>query len=330
MRMNTKIFLSAFILSVFLWIAKGIASSVLEEVGKGTESEAHTVSLKDVKEDEPPGQTELIFSVTDKKTGSSRTMSIHGRIAAIQDIMVVEKTKLVVVGQLKYGGSTFLISDLVKNELQDTIWAYSYAFSPSKRFLVYQTHYPRFMLPVEGRHSILLVYDLAKSASDNRVVLAENPARENLRSEPGSPYATGYIPDYAPGFPIFPETNVIKKSYVVTFEEEHLYLSPFLWSDEEEHLAFVEFYKEQNYLIHVDLSKGIINPVVSRQRIDIDSLIRKEVMSEGQKEELKKSPYKLAVEEIHWKGKDRVVLRPYRQYWLDETIELSVPQMPRR
>ena len=70
-----------------------------------------------------------------------------------------------------------------------------------------------------------------------------------------------------------------------------------------------------------------MNPVVLRKRIDIDASIRKEAMSDKQREELKQFPYKLVIKEIHWKDKDRVDIRPYyREDWLDETIELSVPQ----
>ena len=70
-----------------------------------------------------------------------------------------------------------------------------------------------------------------------------------------------------------------------------------------------------------------MNPVVLRKRIDIDALIRKEAISKKQRDESKQFPYKLVVKEIHWKDKNRVDIRPYyREDWLDETIELSVPQ----
>ena len=91
----------------------------------------------------------------------------------------------------------------------------------------------------------------------------------------------------------------------------HCDLSPFTWSEDDKHLISVEFYKEQNHFVHIDLGEGVMNPVVLRKRIDIDALIRKEAISKKQRDESKQFPYKLVVKEIHWKDKDRVDIRPY-------------------
>lgn len=103
---KNTLLLAELIVSVLLWAAKGVTSEPLKGIGIVAENEAYRMMLIDVREEAAccPGETELIFTVTNKRTDLSRTLILHGRIARIQDIIIVERTKLVVVGELKYGG----------------------------------------------------------------------------------------------------------------------------------------------------------------------------------------------------------------------------------
>jgi len=50
------------------------------------------------------------------------------------------------------------------------------------------------------------------------------------------------------------------------------------------------------------------------------------MMKETTRSALKDAPYTLWVKDIEWKGEQRVLLRPYRQYWLAEEMVLRIPE----
>jgi len=313
-----------FVLNVtclLLFSQEEIAFCVQQRPLSSIENQEYFISLIGMKE--PlccPGEMEFALSITNKQTQRSETMTVRGRMAAFHELVVTEPAKLVVVGELRYGGNALLIVDVAEEKLQDIIWTYGYTFSPSKRLLVYWTHYPRMGLP-ETRRSILLLYDLTKSAAENRLPPSTHQ----------TPEAGGFIPDNAPGIPIFPETNVAKKSYVVNLEEEHIRLSPVLWAEDEKTIVFIEFYQEQNFLVAINLRVGVRKPLIARRRIAIEEVVKKNLTKDEERrmhERLSEGPYKLAVDEIRWENPETVrVQLASPESWLEETIALPLPKL---
>jgi hypothetical protein len=254
------------------------------------------------------GMKELVFSIHKKRPNQIEEVSISGRIRQITELIVAEKTKLLAVGELPRGGDTISIIDLIRNEHQDTIWAYGYSFSPSKKFLAYVSHYPPYGLP-ELRQSIILVYDFSKSPAENRL-----PTTINMDA-----IVT------APGLPVFPERNVEKQTYDVTIDAKHDYISPILWSDDENTLVFVEFYKGHCSLVSIDISDGIKKPGILRKMIDIKDLIKWDILMEVTKKEIEPRPNILSIKTIRWKDKGSIIVEPFPQYYLDKEIELRLP-----
>lgn len=307
-----------------LMIPVAVANLFADEQSPGlkvVETQTYIVTLKAVQESACcPGEKELVLSVTDKKKQTEATLTPRGRIRTVADMFISGSSRLVVIGELPYGGNTFFIVDLVQRQLEETIWAYGYAISPSKRFLVYETHYPRMMTP-DARRSILLVYDMAKSAAENRLLLHESSSSKER----------GFIPEYSStGVPVFPETNATKTSYIVTLEEDHLYMSPFLWAENEKQIVFLEFYQNKNYLVVLNLGAQLVHPEIVRERIDIQSLVRGDVIDPGIRQELGITPYKFLVTELHWKDSDTIIVRPYPQFWLAEKVELRLPSISKK
>ncbi|MGI0014822.1 MAG: hypothetical protein ACREBU_15485, partial [Nitrososphaera sp.] len=247
---------------------------------KSAENEDHRVELTSY---ESSPSYKLVFQVVAKKTNQSREFVLEERYASVKDLMLVEKAKLVVSGELPRGGNIISVVDLRELKLQNTIWKYDYAFSPTKRFLIYQSHYPRMGLP-ESRRSILLLYDLRRPAPETRLSSISPP--ENV------------------GFPVFPEANAKLRSYDVRLEVEHLYLSPFLWPPDERNIVFIEFstHDEQNYLAVINLSAGVENPRIRRKRINVMGFANIDIMTLPTKADLKDNPYKFTVLVMRWSG----------------------------
>lgn len=248
----------------------------------------------------------LLFSVLNKKTKEVKDILFQGRYASINKMIFYKKSTFVVIGKLQRGGNIISVVRLDEDDMKDTIRAYDFSFSPSKRFLVYQTHYPKMAIP-EFRRSIILIYDMEKSVSDNRLPSTLNYSHRNA------------------GLPIFPDTNVKKKSYGIALEDKHIYLSPFLWSDDEKKVLFLEFYQLQNYIVCINFNEGINAPEILRKRINIEDIIRRDDISDITKKELIGRPYKLAVKGIRWSGSKEVIIEPYPQYWLYKQIKLMIP-----
>lgn len=150
------------------------------------------------------------------------TLRLTGRMTSIEGLWIVGDTKVLVVGELPWGGSSLLIGDLRDLTQTDALWAYGYSLSPSRRFVAYGTHYPRAAVPVESRRSVYLLYDF------------ENPP------ESGWNDSTAAGPVLMAGVPIYPEANAEGPSVDIMAESEaYQVTSPFLWTEDEHRLVFL-------------------------------------------------------------------------------------------
>lgn len=232
------------------------------------ESEKYSISLQGEADPREMAPDFVPVTVLDKEENREWEFSLsarwwtQGRAKLYQDRLLLE------IGSHR---SEILIVNLRTGEVIDTIWGLRGigALSKNGRFMAYVEHIPRRDYGKPYRE-VLLIYDLERSPVENR-----------LDSQ--------YVSDpMASGIPVFPEENVEQKNYDYTverWEQESFFFSPFLWL-EDDRIFFVEWrHPGVNYLIRIDLTKGIRQPEITRRRIepclseDITGPIRKESSS---------------------------------------------------
>ncbi len=246
----------------------------------------------------------LTFKINEKSSQRIRQVTFPTFMEDYRGMMILEQTKLVVVGWLEYGGWEFIIQDLAKDEPYDQLMNYGFKFSPSRRFLVYRTHYPRMGLP-ETRRSIVLLYDFQKSKSENYV---------------GKP-----DPNMTPhnGFPIFPEKNVESNSYSNMLEAGHLYMSPFLWSQDERKVAFIELFSDKNYLILIDIFRDLSSPRIHRIPLSVKNFFTKQALELLPAEEVEEKW--LNIEKLEWFDEHTIIAQPRHDFNLKSAVHLPIP-----
>ncbi len=190
------------------------------------------------------------------------SVSADVRLTALKEYFTVPNDKLAVIGDAGKS-SAVVIFDLATKRLLD--WFYCYAPQRvSETWIVYVEWYP-----VHGAgepKEVVLLYDLTKSPGENRL-----PGAQRLIAP--APITAAPI---TVGTPIYPESNVKKKSYVNAAQnsaeaERLLTTSPFLLLPSQR-LVFVaakgqDFPTSWDYLVVVDLSHGIVDPLI--QTVDI-------------------------------------------------------------
>ncbi len=234
-----------------------------------------------------------------------RELVLEARVQDYHGIMITAESKLLIAGRLRYGGWIFLVVDLEKVEPHDELWSYGFKFSPSKRYLAYRTHYPPHGLPI-SRRSIVVVYDFALSKAENHIGKSDDRT-------------TG-----AHGFPVFPEKNVEEVSYLNILEDAHGYLSPFLWSDDEKMVVFVEIFSEKYFLVAIDLANGLRSPKIRRRPLRVEDFLTPEAAARFSKEDLEEQ--RLLFCEVAWKDADTVTLTPYPDFDLREKVDVHLPE----
>lgn len=242
-----------------------------------------------------------------------RTLEMSGRIQTLQKLQPVIEPRLLVVGELRYGGTNLWIANLETLEQEAEIWNYGYGVSPSGRFLAYQTHYPRMALP-NARRSIFLLYDLSLPPEDNR---------------PGPP---SDWPEPNLGTPIFPEENVEEGSWSI-FESELSYglVSPFLWSKDERVLVFlvgggVEPDDRGNFIVRLGLTADGMVEAIRQERLSLENVDAP--LRTVTEERLREEPLLLFTETLKWseeRGKDWVVAEPSAGSQLGPRIWIRIP-----
>lgn len=268
---------------------------------------------------------QVSISISDKKDGGHKQLAYRQSFRNFKELVFCAADKVALIGELPHGGDCLTILDAKKGQVQDEIRAYGYSISPSKQFLVYKTWYAR-LGPTHLRKSVVLIYDLANSASANRPPNVEERSFRNA------------------GFPVFPEANVAavapeldrsapepassRRPYDVNLDDPYVVTSPFLWSEDSKRLVFFAHNQQErkNYLVRIDLTDGIDKVAVARQPVNLDDHIKWEIMTDLTRKELAEKPYALAVKSLRWGDEGRIIVETNRQYWLDEKFEMPVPQ----
>ncbi len=243
----------------------------------------------------------LELQVFNKETEKYAHLRFESNIDSVTALTLKARDHLVIEGEHRYRGDVVLIADLRLGVLEAEILTYGYSFSPSGRYLVYATHFPP-MIPGEARRSIVLLYDFEKDAAQNRW---------------GRPRAD--FPEANQGIPIFPEINVEQKSHNVLLSNAHLYVSPFLWSPEENSIVFFvgNFDWEYNLvLVRLD-SAGAVGEI-KRKLVDVHAL--KLFPAEEYLE-----PPRFQVDKLEWKNETTIIATTPPQYRLKKRVEFTLP-----
>lgn len=277
------------------------------KVGSGSTNERYEVTLLEDTGECCPRTFE--FRVLDKAAGAEKSLILTGRVAELKDIRLVSGDRLAIVGRLRYGGDIVVLGDLDSGEQMDVLWAHSFGFSPSERYLIYESHYPRHVMPI-GRRSILLLYDLDTTAEENRLLGFDQATDQHMA-----------------GIPVYPASNAFPKSYDVRIANELLVVSPYLWSEDGRRVAFVARSENNTYDLVLLNLEDPLEPEIWERALDVQSLIlpeRKQVMSQ---QEIEKVGY--GAGHLEWDGPDRIILHtdPHQFLMRDRlVVELPTPK----
>jgi hypothetical protein len=285
-----------------------LANSIhLAETGfiQGVESPQYSVIVK--RHDGYP-LYKLVLAITNRKTEMVRDLIVEERFETIDQMMIVDIKELIIVGKLPRGGDIISIIDLAVSKLQDTIWAYGYCISPSSRLIAYKTYYPPLIEPLY-RKSAVRILDLAAP---------RKKSQSNVR---------GAMARVSPGTVVFPESEVGGAKNLAD-NVNYVYLSPFLWSEDEHRLVFVAFRKDvrTNYLIELDFNEAHDSAEIQKEEVDVLRFSIASKLLPGEKKQIEESGYLFAIERIKWQGKNEVIVTPYGQTWLPTEIILTLPQ----
>lgn len=161
------------------------------------------------------------LSVLDKVTRLSAEIEIEERLDRVNELRFITEQRLCVIGERRWWARVVVIIDLQSARVVDTFRASNVlAFSHSARYLVFQRFAPRFT--PSGLTFPILLYDFAKSPSENRMIGSSLDDSEQV------------------GTPLFPEENFVAKSYSPTVAQvQYLYNSPLVWADDDSSVSFL-------------------------------------------------------------------------------------------
>lgn len=269
---------------------------------------------------------QYLFETKSKATGKVSQLTIgneESRFRALTNLHLFNNI-FIVEGELKRASSIAVV-DLKKSRQVDMFWCYHPSPSPSKRFWVYQKFFPYHGVEKSVTSLVVLVYDMTKSPEKNRMPVTDRGY--TLSRKEGV------------GFPIYPESHVAAKAYLIleqhpqNWDPAHLHsrTSPFLWSHDEQQVVFLCTHHAEKYrrphVVRVDLSAGVDRPRIFERSIIMTSDFLKTANPGMPPRELDGSlrEYRhLNAEKIEWLGSNQVVIRPSRHLMKEEII-LPVP-----
>lgn len=208
--------------------------------------------------------------------------------------MEIVNELMIVFGELRNIADVVTILDLNAAIERDSILCYGPMLSTEKRYIVYKKFYPRFADP-PATSNVLLIYDLLKQPADNRL----DQKRKNIG------------PDLI-GIPIYPEDNLKNRSYSVWIEDpskRHTVYPPggkYLWTNDDKKLIFVDKYDGDNWLVAIDLSKGLNQINIRKSAIDISKIIAIDVNDKGYNTKLEKIREGIIVTDLLEAREDKV------------------------
>jgi hypothetical protein len=197
-------------------------------------------------------QDEYIFEVKTKSNNNVQQFVLPLRTSRIVQVSIYNDS-LQILGELYHGGDVCFVVNTSTMKVADSIWGYRMTFSQDRRFAVFNRHYPRSQKSGMFAQDVVCIYDFQKSAEQNRLALdfVSDPTRA--------------------GIPVYPIFNLIHKDLNNILEDEQLVsrvTSPFLWIEKKLICIFLSWHDGYNYIVLVDLSKGIASPMAVEKRLD--------------------------------------------------------------
>ena len=215
-----------------------------------SESENYSVSVRWTEADP---KSVLDITIVNKVSGSKVTSRAPTRTVRLTELHILEaEQRLIVHGGIGSGGDILTVVNLKDASVLDTIYGWDASFSPNKTMVAYNFRYPPYSLH-QHRTSVLLIYDFSATPQEN-----------SFRDEDmADPTTRGYV--------IYPKRNrTLGKHFIPAMSEEEkvTFMSPLAWSHSGTRVALLEDFQENNYLLLVDLAKGLEEPEVTRLMLE--------------------------------------------------------------
>jgi len=147
--------------------------------------------------------------------------------------------KLILTGPSYNGGSRLVVVERASSTVVDSFYARSPSVSASGRMLVFTKHYPR--RPISEPSDVYLLYDLALSATQNRLIEAGPPEEDR----------------WTAGKPIFPDWNRTNQSVESqpNSAQVHVLRSPLAWYDDR-WIFFIDSVSQHSFVVGIDTSNA--------------------------------------------------------------------------
>lgn len=243
----------------------GMADGVTE-----VDSVAYTIKLT-LSEKYKTDYRRYTFRVYDKLNKKESSFEMESMITDIERLEII-KDRLVVIGEVSNVSSGVAIIDLKQSKEIDFILCYRPQFSETKKYIIYEKFYPRFVDP-QVLSDLILIYDLDKSPMANRVG-ETGKEYENIKKKIDGVGAPRYLRlSEKVGYPIYPEDNIEKQSYRVWVEQLELrhFIFPkgtYLWFNNDKLVVMLDRYKEDTWVILVDLSDGLNKVKIKKIKVE--------------------------------------------------------------
>ncbi len=249
----------------------------------------------------------FVLLVREKATKAERTVTVANITTGLTAAEILGDT-LVLFGERRSRANTITLVDLDTTKSRDLILHYGSSLSPNHNYLVFRAFYPPYGM-LENRSDVVMVYDLSKGPSENRLPgVGDSTAGRRV------------------GLPVYPPENVDPPTYLVWVPEERQrhYVNRqagFLWAKDAESLFFIDRTRGQQLLVRVDLEGGLKRPRITTRPIDAASALAvdhqdHETCFEGERKYL-------AVTGMDFDSDGRILLKLKRELWERKIYRLS-------
>jgi hypothetical protein len=235
----------------------------------------------------------FVFHSKDKKSGRESTQVLQNETTDLQSAYIV-KHSLVVFGEIRDTADVMTLFDLDTGEVRDHFLCYGPQLSDSKKYLIYRKFYPR-AAELPATSDLILIYDLDSPPEGNRVK-TDGQSADNI------------------GIPIFPEENVKNHSlqvWVEKAEERDTVYPPnqYLWLNHDAEVTFVDKRGGENWIVLVDLSHGVNQALIRKNKIDLTTTLGLDRASPEYPSKLKQYNKSFMVSQIEAGGHGEAILR---------------------
>ena len=186
----------------------------------------------------------FVFALTNERTKVALEFSIANETEQVDEADFVSPSRAVVLGRVSANLSVVSVVDLDKAALLDAFFGYRPRLSPHRKLLAYIAFYPLTFPAGQWPSDRYMVYDLEKTARQNRDHLPPSPynAGPQIYGHPLSPNGPGYVVVDNPAL------------------AHSMSSDTFFWLNGEDMLAFADQWKGMNDLVVVNLASGIRHP----------------------------------------------------------------------